>query len=72
MNYQIPENWKLEITPTFSDVYTSLETEKNMAPKTPEIPESKETIVNKKNVKIPTLTFTKSFKQEYFKPLQHS
>lgn len=66
MNIPEPFDWNLEITPTFSDVYTSLETEKDTAP------ESKETIVNKKNVKIPTLTFTKSFKQEYFKPLQHS
>jgi hypothetical protein len=69
MNIPEPIDWNLEITPTFSDVYTSLETEKDTAP---EIPETKENISKKKNVKIPTLTFTKSFKQEYFKPLQHS
>lgn len=66
MNIPEPFDWNLEITPTFSDVYTSLETEKDMEPKT------KENISKNKNIKIPTLTFTKSFKQEYFKPLQHS
>jgi hypothetical protein len=67
MNIPKPINWDLKITPTFSKVYASLEKE----PEIPEIPKISEPKKNKK-IKIPTLKFTKSFKQEYFKPLQHS
>lgn len=61
MNIPKPNDWNLEITPTFSDVYTSLKSEKTL-------PKPKEHISKKKNVK---KTFTKSFIKEYFKPLQH-